>query len=73
MYALRVADFLPLEVLLPHEEMQARGLVVPLSMDGEHKLASMFTSSATSGSASATQIRRVCICAACKTLFAEQS
>jgi hypothetical protein len=38
MYALRVADFLALEAMLPHEEMKARGLVVPLSMHGEHKL-----------------------------------
>ena len=27
-----------LEAMLPHEEMKARGLVVPLSMHGEHKL-----------------------------------
>ncbi len=38
MYALRVTDFLALEAMLPHEEMKARGLVVPLSMHGEHKL-----------------------------------
>jgi hypothetical protein len=37
MYAMRVADFLALEAMLPHQEMNARGLVVPLSMDGEHK------------------------------------
>jgi hypothetical protein len=37
-YAMRVAGFLALEAMLPHQEMKARGLVVPLSMDVEHKL-----------------------------------
>jgi hypothetical protein len=37
MYAMRVADFLALERMLPHQELQARGLVVPLDMDAEHE------------------------------------
>ena len=37
MYAMRVVDFLALERMLPHQELQARGLVVPLDMDAEHE------------------------------------
>ena len=38
MYAMRVADFLELERMLPHQELKApRGLVVPLDMDAEHE------------------------------------
>ena len=37
MYAMRVVDFLALERMLPHQELQASGLVVPLDMDAEHE------------------------------------
>jgi hypothetical protein len=39
LYAVRVADFLALERMLPHQEMKSRALVVPLDMEGEHKSA----------------------------------
>ena len=37
LYAMRMADFLTLDDLLPHNELRAKGLVVPLDIDGVHK------------------------------------
>ena len=37
LYAMRMANFLEMKELLPHNELRKKGLVVPLDLDGIHK------------------------------------
>ena len=41
LHAMRMADFLALTVLEPHNALVAKGLVVALDFDGEHKGANL--------------------------------